>query len=82
MHANPVALITGANKGIGLQIAKDLAAHGLTVVVGSRNLEQADRSQRHRRRRPRRPTRCHRPGFHRCRSTSGSAPSSGDWMCS
>ena len=34
-----VALVTGANKGIGLQIAKDLAAHGLTVLVGSRNLE-------------------------------------------
>ncbi len=34
----PVALVTGANKGIGLQIAKGLAAHGLTVLVGSRNL--------------------------------------------
>lgn len=36
-HAQPVALITGANQGIGLQIAKDLAAHGLTVLVGSRD---------------------------------------------
>ena len=35
----PVALVTGANKGIGLQIAKDLAANGFTVLVGSRNLE-------------------------------------------
>ncbi len=34
----PVALVTGANKGIGLQIAKDLAAHGFTVLVGSRDL--------------------------------------------
>jgi len=42
MHANPVALVTGANKGIGLQIAKDLATHGLTVVVGSRNLERGE----------------------------------------
>ena len=24
MHDNPAALVTGANKGIGLQIAKDL----------------------------------------------------------
>jgi NAD(P)-dependent dehydrogenase (short-subunit alcohol dehydrogenase family) len=39
MQDNPVALITGANKGIGLQIAKDLSAHGFTVVVGSRNLQ-------------------------------------------
>ncbi len=39
MHDQPVALVTGANKGIGLQIAKDLAAHGFTVLVGSRNLE-------------------------------------------
>ena len=38
MHDKPVALVTGANKGIGLQIAKDLAKHGLMVLVGSRNL--------------------------------------------
>jgi NAD(P)-dependent dehydrogenase (short-subunit alcohol dehydrogenase family) len=39
MQSKPVALVTGANKGIGLQIAKDLAAHGFTVLVGSRDLE-------------------------------------------
>ena len=39
MSENRVALITGANKGIGLQIAKDLAGHGFTVLVGSRNIE-------------------------------------------
>jgi NAD(P)-dependent dehydrogenase (short-subunit alcohol dehydrogenase family) len=44
MQDKPVALVTGANKGIGLQIAKDLAAHGLTVLVGSRNLEHGERA--------------------------------------
>lgn len=34
-----VALVTGANQGIGLQIAKDLLPHGFTVLVGSRNFE-------------------------------------------
>jgi NAD(P)-dependent dehydrogenase (short-subunit alcohol dehydrogenase family) len=42
MYDNPVALVTGANKGIGLQIAKDLAARGFTVLVGSRNLERGE----------------------------------------
>lgn len=38
MHDTSLALVTGANQGIGLQIAKDLAAHGMTVLVGSRDL--------------------------------------------
>ena len=42
MHNRPVALVTGANQGIGLQIAKDLVAHGFTVLVGSRNLERGE----------------------------------------
>ena len=32
-----VALITGANKGIGLEIARQLGHQGITVVVGSRD---------------------------------------------
>ncbi len=42
MQDKPVALVTGANQGIGLQIAKDLTAHGFTVLVGSRNLENGE----------------------------------------
>lgn len=40
MPYKPIALVTGANQGIGLQIAKDLAAHGFIVLVGSRNFEK------------------------------------------
>ena len=40
MANKPVALVTGANQGIGLQIAKDLVTRGLTVLVGSRNFEK------------------------------------------
>jgi NAD(P)-dependent dehydrogenase (short-subunit alcohol dehydrogenase family) len=39
---NRIALITGANQGIGLQAAKELVAHGLTVLVGSRNFEKGE----------------------------------------
>jgi NAD(P)-dependent dehydrogenase (short-subunit alcohol dehydrogenase family) len=42
MQDMPVALVTGANQGIGLQIAKDLAAHGFAVLVGSRNFERGE----------------------------------------
>jgi len=42
MQNKPVALVTGANQGIGLQIAKDLVSHGFTVLVGSRNFERGE----------------------------------------
>jgi NAD(P)-dependent dehydrogenase (short-subunit alcohol dehydrogenase family) len=37
-----VALVTGANQGVGLQVAKELVASGLTVLVGSRNFERGE----------------------------------------
>ncbi|HSZ52777.1 MAG TPA: SDR family oxidoreductase [Caulobacteraceae bacterium] len=46
MNNKPVALVTGANQGIGLQIAKDLVTHGFTVLVGSRNLERGEAAAR------------------------------------
>src|ERR1700735_5731330 len=46
MQDKPVALVTGANQGIGLQIANDLVAHGFTVLVGSRNRERGEAAAR------------------------------------
>jgi NAD(P)-dependent dehydrogenase (short-subunit alcohol dehydrogenase family) len=46
MQDKRVALVTGANQGIGLQIAKDLAARGLTVLLGSRSLERGEAAAR------------------------------------
>ena len=35
-----IALVTGANQGIGFQVAKELVAHGWTVLVGARDSEK------------------------------------------
>lgn len=36
-HKGKIALITGANKGIGYEAARQLVAEGITVLMGSRN---------------------------------------------
>lgn len=40
MNDKRVALVTGANQGVGRQVAKELVANGVTVFVGSRNFER------------------------------------------
>jgi NAD(P)-dependent dehydrogenase (short-subunit alcohol dehydrogenase family) len=42
MHDKRIALVTGANQGVGLQVAKELVANGLTVLVGSRNFKRGE----------------------------------------
>lgn len=41
---NSMALVTGANKGIGKEIARQLTAAGLTVYVASRDPERGQRA--------------------------------------
>lgn len=44
MQDNPVALVTGANQGIGFEIARGLVSAGLTVLVGSRSIERGEQA--------------------------------------
>jgi NAD(P)-dependent dehydrogenase (short-subunit alcohol dehydrogenase family) len=39
-----VALVTGANKGIGLEIARQLGQRGLTVLLGARSPDRGSRA--------------------------------------
>lgn len=40
-HAGPVSLVTGANRGIGLEVCRLLAALGHTVILTARSLDKA-----------------------------------------
>lgn len=42
--AERTALVTGGNKGIGLETVRQLAARGFTVLLGSRDLERGRRA--------------------------------------
>jgi NAD(P)-dependent dehydrogenase (short-subunit alcohol dehydrogenase family) len=42
MNDKTVALVTGANKGLGLEIARQLGKRGLAVVLGARDLEKGE----------------------------------------
>ncbi|MDF2442663.1 MAG: hypothetical protein JWR01_866 [Subtercola sp.] len=42
MSTERIALVTGANQGVGRQVARELAASGVTVLVGSRDLARGE----------------------------------------
>ena len=44
MANKKVALVTGANKGLGLEIARQLAQKGMTVVLGARDESKAKKA--------------------------------------
>src|SRR6201997_732915 len=46
MPEKRIALVTGANQGVGLQVAKELVANGLTVLVGSRHFDRGESAAR------------------------------------
>ena len=39
-----VALVTGGNKGIGFEICRGIASHGLTVLMGARDIRRGEKA--------------------------------------
>ncbi|HEY8047250.1 MAG TPA: SDR family NAD(P)-dependent oxidoreductase [Streptosporangiaceae bacterium] len=44
--SRPVAVVTGANRGIGHEVARQLAGHGFLVIAGSRDQDTGERAAR------------------------------------
>ena len=42
IRANGVAVVSGANRGIGLQVARELGLGGMTVLMGARDAERGE----------------------------------------
>ena len=44
MHDKRVALVTGANRGLGLEISRQLGQKGIVVLMGARNLQKGEKA--------------------------------------
>lgn len=42
--AKPITLVTGGNRGIGLEVCRQLAERGYTVIMGARDLTKGERA--------------------------------------
>jgi len=42
IQEQPIAIVTGANRGIGLEVVRQLARNGMTVILGARDLEKGE----------------------------------------
>jgi NAD(P)-dependent dehydrogenase (short-subunit alcohol dehydrogenase family) len=42
MSDSPIVLVTGANRGIGLEVCRQLAQRGYTVILGARDLAKGE----------------------------------------
>jgi NAD(P)-dependent dehydrogenase (short-subunit alcohol dehydrogenase family) len=42
IRTNGVAVVSGANRGIGLQVARELGQSGMTVLLGARDMERGE----------------------------------------
>lgn len=42
MNEQPIALVTGANRGLGFEVCRQLAARGYTVLLSGRDLARAE----------------------------------------
>lgn len=40
--AQPIAIVTGANRGIGLEVGRQLGQRGITAILGSRDLAKGE----------------------------------------
>ncbi|GCE50357.1 NADP-dependent 3-hydroxy acid dehydrogenase YdfG [Thermosporothrix hazakensis] len=45
-QSKKIALVTGANQGIGLEIARQLGEQGITVLIGARNTARGEEAAR------------------------------------